>query len=46
MPTKVRSGAISVRFDQDPFTYWKKLSPGFTLASIALRSTPQGAKVG
>ena len=46
MPTKVRSGAISVRLAQAPLTYAKKSSPGFTLLSIAVRSTPQGAKAG
>src|SRR6185437_4495361 len=39
-------GGISVFFTQLPFTYEKKSSPGLTLWSIAVRSTPQAPSSG
>ena len=40
-PVLERSAGMTAVLSQPPLTYSKKLSPGFTLLSIPVRSTPQ-----
>src|SRR5689334_17259427 len=45
-PQRVRSAGIWVRLIQAPLTYRKKSSPGLTVLSIAVRSTPHAPIAG